>query len=133
MLRQVKDHLDAVRAARGWGPAPPAVRPLGRDERQRDASRHAPRRERVRELYAAVQSQHRRLAQELERSTDLLSVSEDQADRLVAALQHAAANLTPEWANTEASARRAETLRRRATAPRRYATTSSPPPEPWPR
>jgi hypothetical protein len=61
-----------------------------------------------------VESQHRRLSQALEHSTDLLAASEEQADRLVAALQHAAAGVAPEWARTEASVRRAEDLQRRA-------------------
>jgi hypothetical protein len=65
-------------------------------------------------VYAAVENQHGRLAQELKHSTDLLSASEDEADRLVAVLQHAAANVVPEWAKSETSVRRAETLRRRA-------------------
>jgi hypothetical protein len=48
------------------------------------------------------------------RRLDLLSASEDQAGRLVAALEHAAARVAPEWAKTEASVRRAETLQHRA-------------------
>jgi hypothetical protein len=55
-----------------------------------------------------------RLSQALAHSADLLSASEEQADRLVAALQHAAAGVAPEWARTEASVRRAEELQRRA-------------------
>jgi hypothetical protein len=48
------------------------------------------------------------------RSTDLLSASEDQADRLATALQHAAARVAPERVKTEAAVRRAEALQRRA-------------------
>ena len=62
-------------------------------------------------MYAAVDSQQGRLSQALEQSADLLSASEEQADRLVAVLEHAAARVAPEWAKTEASVRRAETLR----------------------
>ncbi len=114
MLSQVKDHLDAVRAVRGWRPAPPTAQVPGRDEQERDASQRRVRQERTRELYAAAEGQQRRLSQALEQSTDLLSVSEEQADRLVAALRHAAAEVAPEWAKTEASVRRAEALQRRA-------------------
>jgi hypothetical protein len=113
-LRQVRDHLDAVRAARGWSPAAGTARTADRDRPGRDASPHELRHERARELYAAVENQQRRLSQALEHSTDLLSASEDQADRLVAALQHAATHVAPEWAKTEASARRAQILQRQA-------------------
>jgi len=113
-LRQVQDHLDAVRAARGWRPTSRTAPAPGRDQHERDASWHGLRHERARELYAAVDNQQRRLAQALEHSTDLLSASEEQADRLVAALQHAAANVAPEWAKTGASAQRAEALRHQA-------------------
>jgi len=107
MLAQVQEHLDAVRAVRGQGRAPQAP---GRAGHEPDTGQH----EHTRELHAAVDSQHRRLSQALQHSTDLLSASERQADRLVAALQYAAAGVAPEWARTEASARRAEALRRRA-------------------
>ncbi len=110
MLRQVQDHLDAVRSIRGQDRAPrtpQAPGPAGHEH-------HAIQRERARELYAAVESQQRRLSQALGHSTDLLSASEEQADRLVAALQHAAAGIAPEWAKTEASLRRVEALQRRA-------------------
>ena len=106
MLRQVQDHLDAVRAVRGWGPASRTGQAPGRDEQERDTGQ----RERQRKLSAAVEDQQRRLSQALEHSTDLLSACEDQADRLLAALQHAAAGAVPERAKTEDSARRAEAL-----------------------
>ena len=61
-----------------------------------------------------MQSQQQRLSQALEHSTDLLAASEDQADRLAAALKHAAARVEQQSAKTEASVRRAETLQRRA-------------------
>jgi hypothetical protein len=114
MLRQVQEHLDAVRAVRGWRSASEAVQAPDRAGRENDASRHDRRHQRARELYAAVESQQQRLAQALEHSTDLLAASEDQADRLAAALEHAAARVAPERATTEASVRRAEALQRRA-------------------
>jgi hypothetical protein len=112
MLRQVQEHLDAVRAVRGVRPVSWTAQAPGRAGQEREASQHEVRHERTRELYAAAESQHRRLSQALEHSTDLLSASEEQADRLAAALQHAAAEVAPEWAKTEASVRRAEALRR---------------------
>jgi hypothetical protein len=113
MLRQVKDHLDDVRAVRGGGRAPRAAQVPGRPGREGEAGQHEVRQERTRELYAAVDNQHTRLSQALEHSIDLLSASEGQADRLVTALEHAAAGMAPEWARTEASVRRAEALQRR--------------------
>jgi len=114
MLRQVHEHLDAVRAVRGWRPAPGTARAPDRSGQGNDASEHDLRQQRARDLHATVQNQQRRLAQTLEHSTGLLAASEDQADRLAAALQHAAARVTPEQVKTEASARRAEALQRRA-------------------
>ena len=64
----------------------------------------------MRELYAAAERQQRRLFQALGQSADLLSASEEQADRLVVALEHAAARVAPEWVNTEVLVRRAEAL-----------------------
>jgi hypothetical protein len=100
MLRQIEEHLDAVQAVRGWRPSagPAEMRP---DER-------------IRELYALVENQQRRLSQALEHSGDLLSASGDQAERFVAVLEHAAAKVAPEWARTGASVRSAEALQRRA-------------------
>ena len=114
MLNQVQEHLDGVRAVRGWRPASRTAQAPGRAGQERETSQHEVPPERTRELYAAAENQHRRLSQALEHSTDLLSVSEAQADRLVAALQHAAAGMAPEWAKTEASVQRAEALQRRA-------------------
>jgi hypothetical protein len=114
MLRQVQEHLDAVRAVRGWRPASGAEAAGGRAGRENDAIKHDLRQQRARELYAAVQSQQQRLAQALEHSTDLLSASEYQADRLAAAFEHAATRVAPERVQAEASVRRAEALRRRA-------------------
>jgi hypothetical protein len=110
MLRQVKDHLDGVRAVRGRDPAARAAQATRWDAHERDAGQRRARQERMRELYAAVESQQRRLSQALGQSTDLLSASEEHADRLVIALEHAAAGVAPEWAKTEAPVRRAETL-----------------------
>lgn len=121
MLRQVKDHLDAVRAVRGrvrqTGPRAP-----GRDGQERDASRRKAWQERTWELYAAVKSQQRRLSLTLGQSADLLSASEDQADRLVVALEHATAGVAPEWVRTEASAHRAGILQHRAERARELRT-----------
>jgi hypothetical protein len=114
MLVQVKDHLDAVQVVRGWRPAPRTAQASGREEQERDASLHEPQQERACEVYAAVECQRRRLSQALERSIDLLSASEDQADRLVAAFQHAAADAAPGRVKTEASGRRAQVLQRQA-------------------
>ena len=112
MLRQVKEHLDAIRVVRGWRPATQGARALSRDERERDAGQREMRQERTLELYASVDSQQRRLSQILEHSSDLLSASGDQADRFVAVLEYAAAKVAPEWARTGASVRSAEALQR---------------------
>jgi hypothetical protein len=112
-LRQVKDHLAAVRAVRGWYPPARSTRAPARDEGGAGRRQRRPD-ERARELYASVDRQQRRLAQALEHSGDLLSASEDQADRFVTALERAAAGAVPEWAMTRTSARRAEALQRRA-------------------
>ena len=113
MLRQVKEHLDAVRAVRGGRPTARAA--PARDARERSAGqREVGPDERTRELYASVQGQHGRLCQALERSADLLAASQEQADRLVAVLEHAAANVAPDWAWTRAAAQSAEALQRRA-------------------
>jgi hypothetical protein len=59
MLRQVKEHLDAVSAIRGGRPSTRAAPAPARDERARDASqREMGPDERARELYASVESQH---------------------------------------------------------------------------
>ncbi len=106
MLRQVKGHLDAVRAIRGGRPSARAAQAPAWDGRARDASqREMGPDERTRELYASVQSQQRRLCQALEQSGDLLSASKDQADRFVAVLEYAAPRVAPEWAKTGASVR----------------------------
>jgi hypothetical protein len=115
VLCEVKEHLDAVGAVRGWGTAAPAARVPGRDERARRAGPRGVRPdERTRELYASVDNQQRRLSQALERSADLLSASQEQAERFVAALEHAAAKIAPEWARTTDAVQREEVLQRRA-------------------
>jgi hypothetical protein len=111
MLRQVKEHLDAVRAIRGGRPSTRAAQTPARDERARDASlREMGSDERTRELYVSVESQQRRLSQALEQSGVLLSASKDQADQFVAVLEHAAARVAPEWAKTGASVQREQAL-----------------------
>ena len=100
MLGQVKDHLDAVRQARGGCPSTlaPARDESGRGARQRE------QREDVRELRTPRQGQHGRLSRTLQHSTDLLSASADHADRLVAELERG------EWAKTSGCAPGAETV-----------------------
>jgi hypothetical protein len=100
MLGQVKDHLDAVRQARGGCPSTlaPARDESGRGARQRE------QREDVRELRTPRQGQHGRLSRTLQHSTDLLSASADHADRLVAELERG------EWAKTSGCAEGAETV-----------------------
>jgi len=115
MLRQVKEHLDAVGAVRGWRTSALTAQAPGRDERERSAGRRGMRPdERTRELYACVDSQQRRLSQALERSADLLSASQEQAERFVVALEHAAANVAPAWARTREAVQREDALQRRA-------------------
>jgi hypothetical protein len=104
MLRQVKDHLDAVRQSHGGRPSTPAP---ARDERGRDAGQGEilALHERAREVRASVQGQQMRLSQSLGHSTDLLSASADQADQLVAALERR------EWATAGTTAQSAESVR----------------------
>ena len=114
MLHQVREHLDAVWAIRGGRSPARTTRAPARDEGEPGASqREAGPDERTRELHTAVKNQQERLSRSLEHSTDLLSVSEDQADRFVAVLEHASARITPEWAQTTRSARSTEILQRR--------------------
>jgi len=114
MLHQVREHLDAVWAIRGGRPSARTTRAPARDEDEGDASQREPGPdERVRELHAAVKNQQERLSRSLERSTGLLSVSEDQADRFVAVLEHAATRIAPEWDRATGSVRSAEVLQRR--------------------
>jgi len=101
MLRQIKEHLDEVVAVRGGRPSALTAQAPGQDEPGRSAGRRGTRLdERTRDLYASVDNQQRRLSQALEQSADRLSASEDQAGRFVAALEHAAAKVAPEWART---------------------------------
>jgi hypothetical protein len=66
MLRQVQGHLDAVRAVRGWRPAPRTTQALAQAGHEREASRLEVLHERTRELYAAAaENQQRRLSQGL--------------------------------------------------------------------
>jgi hypothetical protein len=115
MLRQVTEHLDAVWAVRGGRPSARTAPAPARGERERGAGQREVRTdERARELHASVQGQHRRLCQALEHSADLLAACGEQAGRLVAVLEHAAANVAPDWARTWAAAQSAEALQRRA-------------------
>jgi hypothetical protein len=115
MLRQVKEHLDAVGAVRSWRTSALTAQAPGRDERERSVGQRGMRPdERTRELYACVDNQQRRLSQALERAADLLSASQEQAERFVAALEHAAANVAPAWARTRDAVQREDALHRRA-------------------
>jgi hypothetical protein len=83
MLHQVQDHHDAVRAIRGWGPAPSTAPAPHRDEQERDVGQHEMRAdERARELYASIEGQQQHLAQTAEHFSDLLAASEVQ-DKVV--------------------------------------------------
>jgi hypothetical protein len=106
MLRQVKDHLEAVRQSRGGRLSTQA--PV-RDQRRRDTSENEilGLRKRAREVGASVQGQQMRLSQSLRQSTDLLSASADQADRLVAGLERG------QRATAAAPAQGAESMRRK--------------------
>ncbi len=101
MLRQVEEHLDAVREIYGGRPS---TRAPARDERDVGQGELRPD-QRAPEPCAAVGGQQRRLSQALRHSTDLLSASADQADRLVAAIEGG------KWAKTGAPAQARE-LRR---------------------
>jgi len=112
VLGQVKDHLDGVRVSRGYRPSPWAAHAPALDQPGPGTGRREmPPAERIRELHAFVQGQQERLRQVLERSVDLLSASEDQADRRVAEFEHAAAHISLERATTRASAQRAKAVR----------------------
>jgi hypothetical protein len=113
MLRQVEEHLDAVRAVRGGHPSARAARAPGRTEREVGLREKGPD-ERTWELYTLVESQQVRLSRALEHSADLVSASQDQAERFVAVLEHAAARVAPEWVRTEAAVRREEAVQRQA-------------------
>jgi hypothetical protein len=104
MVRQVKDHLDAVRQSCGGRRSAQAP---ARDGRGRDAGQGEipDLHERAREVRASVQGQQMRLSQSLRHSTDLLSASADQADQLVAALERR------QWASAGATSLRAESVR----------------------
>ena len=113
VLCQVEEHLDAVRAVRGGRPSARAARAPGRDEREVGLRERRPD-ERTRELCALVESQQARLSRAVEHSADLVSASQDQAERFVAVLEHAAARVAPEWAKTGTAVRREQALQRQA-------------------
>jgi len=115
LLSQVQDHLDAVRAMRGWRPAPLTAQAPHRDEQERDAGQRAMRAaERARELYASLEGQQQRLAQIVEHFSDLLAANQELADRRVAALEREAAKVAQEQGQelTTATAQRADGLQR---------------------
>ncbi len=96
MLRQVIDHVDAVREIRGGRPPAQAA---ARDERGRDAGQGEMQpHERARENRTSVEGQQMRLSQSLKYSSNLLSACADQAHRLVAALEHG------QWATSRVAA-----------------------------
>jgi len=110
-LGQVQDHLDAVRAMRGWGRAFPDVRAPHRDGQERDAGQHdMGAAERARELCASLEGQQQRLAQAVGHCSDVLAASAELADRRVAALEREAARAEPE--RVTGSAPRAAALKR---------------------
>ena len=121
MLPQVEEHLDAVRAVRGGRPSARAAQAPGRKEREAGLCEERPD-ERTRELYALVESQQIRLSRVLEYSADLMSASQDQAERFVAVLEHAAARVAPEWAKTRAAVRREEALQRQAERAKKWSS-----------
>jgi hypothetical protein len=86
MLRQVKEHLNAVRQSRGW---PPSARAQARNESGPDPGQGevVDLRERARGLRTAARGEQMRLSRSLSHSTDLLSASAEQADRLVTELE----------------------------------------------
>lgn len=107
VLDQVRDHLKGIQVSRGGRPSPWAAKPPARDEREAGTGqRGMPPAERPRELRASVRDRQERMRQALGRSGDLMSASEEQADRRVAELKHAVTHVTPK----RASARRAEAL-----------------------
>ena len=99
MLRQVKEHFDAIRVVRGWRPATWEARAPGRDERERDAGQREMRQERTRELYASVESQQRRLSQAL--GTQVIAVRQRGPGRsLRGSARVRGGEIAPEWART---------------------------------
>jgi hypothetical protein len=115
MLRQVKEHMDAVGAVRGWRTSALTAQVPGQDEREHGVGQRGMRPdERTQELYAYVDNQQRRLSQALECSVDLLSASQEQAERFVVVLEHAAARIAPEWARTTDAVQREDALQLRA-------------------
>ncbi len=84
MLHQVKDHLNAVRQSRGW---PPLTRSGDESGPAPGQGGVVPLRERARGLRATARGEQLRLSRSLSHSTDLLSASAEQADRLVTELE----------------------------------------------
>jgi len=120
MLGQVQDHLNAVRAMRGWGRTFSTAQAPHRDEQERDAGQRQMRAgECARELYASIEGQQQRLAQTAERFSNVLAADQKLADRRVAALEREAARVAQEQGQGQgqeqitAAAQRAEALQRR--------------------
>jgi len=110
MLRRVQEHLDDVRAIRGW---PRSGRAPARDEGEHDAGQAEMRPgEHAAELHASIERQHERLARTAEHFQELLAANQEQADRRVAALEHEAETLAQDREQTPESAQRAEALQR---------------------
>jgi hypothetical protein len=84
MLRQVKDHLDAVRRSRGWRPSAWARDESGPGAGQGEIVHLY---QRARGLRATARGGQSRLARSLSHSADLLSASAEQADLLVTELE----------------------------------------------
>jgi len=100
MLRQVKDHVDAVERSRGWRPSAPATG-AGQGE-------IVQLRERARGLRATARGEQLSLSRSLSHSADLLSASAEQADRLVTELERG------QSARTGAPTSSAEIMRHKA-------------------
>jgi len=111
MVSQVQEHLDDVRAIRGW---PRSSRAPARGEGEHDASQREMRRgERAAELYTSIERQHERLARTAEHFQEVLAANQEQADRRVAALEREAETVAQDQEQTPGSAQRAEALQRR--------------------
>jgi len=111
MLHQVQEHLDEVRAIRGW---PRSSRAPARDEGERGASQREMRPdERAAELCASVERQQERLAWTAGQFKDTLAANQEQADRRVAVFEREAETVAQDREQAPASAQRAEALQRR--------------------
>jgi len=121
-LRQAKDHLDTVRALRGWRPAPSTAQAPRRnkqqaprrDEQERDVGQDQMRAaEHLRELYASIESQQEHLAQTVEHFSNVLATNAELAEHRVTELEREVARVEQGRGQTTAAALRAEALKRR--------------------